>query len=130
MAEARALIVDDDPSVRRMLKTILMIRHFKVVEAGDGVEALQKLSAESFDVVFSDVSMPNMNGFELLTRVKRSVRTAAIPVVMLTSENQPEDLAKGKKLGCSTYLIKPFNSEKLNLALKSAGLGSTDHLGG
>jgi two-component system sensor histidine kinase/response regulator len=113
-----------------MLKTILMIRHFKVVEAGDGVEALQKLSAESFDVVFSDVSMPNMNGFELLTRVKRSVRTAAIPVVMLTSENQPEDLAKGKKLGCSTYLIKPFNSEKLNLALKSAGLGSTDHLGG
>src|SRR5512142_908984 len=122
MAEARALIVDDDPSVRRMLKTILMIRNFKIVEAGDGLEALGKLNAEPFDIVFSDVSMPNMNGFELLSRIKRSPRTAAIPVIMLTSENQPEDLAKGKKLGCNTYLIKPFNSEKLNLALKNAGL--------
>jgi response regulator of citrate/malate metabolism len=49
---------------------------------------------------------------------------------MLTSENQPDDIAKGKKLGCSTYLIKPFNSEKLNRALQNAGLGTADHLGG
>jgi CheY-like chemotaxis protein len=74
--------------------------------------------------------MPNMNGFELLSRIKRSPSTASIPVIMLTSENRPEDLAKGKKLGCACYLIKPFNTAKLDEALVAAKLSAPSHLGG
>ncbi|MGC4065857.1 MAG: response regulator [Polyangiaceae bacterium] len=130
MAKARALIVDDDASIRRALKTILILRQFEVTEATDGLVALDTLSRETFDVVFSDVSMPNMNGFELLARIKRQTTTAHLPVVMLTSENRPEDLAKGKKLGCAAYLIKPFNTQKLDEALTAAKLGEPGHLGG
>ncbi len=120
MPNARALIVDDDQNVRRMLKVILRLRDIDVVEAVDGLAAFDTLQKEHFDVVFSDVSMPNMNGFELLSRIKRNRKLASIPVVMLTSENRDEDLAKGKKLGCACYLIKPFNTEKLDDALRSA----------
>jgi CheY-like chemotaxis protein len=130
MTKSRALIVDDDASMRRALKTILLLRDFVVVEASDGIAALETLARETVQVVFSDVSMPNMNGFELLARVKRQPATAHLPVIMLTSESRPEDLARGKKLGCAAYLIKPFNTQKLDEALKAANLGTTTHLGG
>lgn len=130
MNKACALIVDDDASVRRALKAILILRDFDVTEATDGLVALKTLEQKKFDVVFSDVSMPNMNGFELLSRIRRAPATAKLPVIMLTSENRPEDLAKGKRLGCSHYLIKPFNTAKLDEALESANLATASHLGG
>jgi two-component system, chemotaxis family, chemotaxis protein CheY len=129
MSKSRALIVDDDASIRRALKAILTLRDFEVIEAGDGVMALELLKTNSVNVVFSDVSMPNMNGFELLGRIKRQPATATVPVVMLTSENRPEDIAKGQKLGCACYLIKPFNTAKLDEALTSAKLATSAHLG-
>lgn len=128
MGKARALIVDDDVSMRRPLKTILRLRDFDITEAVDGLNALEILDKERFDVVFSDVSMPNMNGFELLTRIKRTPALATIPVIMLTSESRPEDLAKGRKLGCACYLIKPFNTAKLDEALAAAKLATPSHL--
>lgn len=128
-AKRRALIVDDTPEHRNLTKAMLSLRGFEVIEAVNGADALKLLGerarpgALQFDLVFSDVSMPNMNGFELLKRVRREPLLRHIPFVLLTSENRPEDIDTGKRLGCTYYMLKPFSSDALKKALAAANLG-------
>ena len=102
---------------------MLTMRGFVVDEAVDGVDALTRIeSGQHYDVVFSDVSMPNMNGFELLKRVRRHPKFKSLPVVMLTSERKQQDIDTGKRLGCTYYMLKPFSKEEIHKALVAAQL--------
>ena len=119
----KGLVVDDEKKNRDTVKTFLLLRGYKVTEAENGMEALKVLKNDKeFDVIFSDVEMPNMTGFELLARVKRDNTVKHIPVIILTSLNDPAHIDKAKKLGSSAYIVKPLNRDKITTAFKEAGL--------
>lgn len=118
----KVLVVDDGTMNRNAAEMILKVNGFDVVQAEDGMKALTKLQAGGFALVFSDIEMPNMNGFELLGRIKRDPNLAKIPVIMCTTLNSPEVVDKLKKLGASFHIVKPFTTAAVQSALKAAGL--------
>jgi CheY-like chemotaxis protein len=105
-ATVRALIVDDSLPVRIQMRQALQPFSWKVDYAETGEEALPMLDANDYDIVFLDVVMPGIDGYEVC-RYAKSGRARETPVVMLTSASSPADRVKGKLAGCNTYLIKP-----------------------
>jgi CheY-like chemotaxis protein len=107
---ARALVVDDAPDIRLLADLVLTMAGFTVTAASSGSEALRLLAQGDLpDIVLLDVQMPDVDGWETLTRVRRDPRTAALPVVLCTVKGLPEDTLKGWSLGCDGYLGKPFD---------------------
>jgi two-component system chemotaxis response regulator CheY len=106
------LVIDDSLMVRRQVGGALRSLGYAVIEAVDGIDALEKLE-ESPDthLIVCDVNMPRMNGLEFLERL--SARGSTVPVVMLTTEGQPELMQRAKSLGAKGWLIKPFKPEFL-----------------
>src|SRR4051812_18971269 len=107
------LAVDDEVNIRRLVEVNLQRHGYRVSTASDGVEALEKISAEQPDMVVLDVMMPRMDGVEVLRRLKADPATHEIPVVMLTAKAQDADLLKGWQMGTEMYLTKPFNPMQL-----------------
>jgi CheY-like chemotaxis protein len=105
------LIVDDDPEIHRLLNTILSNRDYRVTSAQDGIDALMTLSTQQFDLILSDVNMPNLDGFKLIEIMKQ--KNINTPLVFLTSRTDPEDEIKGLELGASDYLKKPIQKDIL-----------------
>ena len=106
----KALVVDDAPDIRLLADLVLSMAGFTVSAASSGGEALRKLAAgELPDIVLLDVQMPDVDGWETLTRVRADARTADLPVVLCTVKGLPEDTLKGWSLGCDGYLGKPFD---------------------
>ena len=106
----KAMVVDDAPDIRLLADLVLSMAGFKVTAASSGSEALRKLSgADLPDIVLLDVQMPDVDGWETLTRVRADPRTAELPVVLCTVKGLPEDTLKGWSLGCDGYLGKPFD---------------------
>jgi CheY-like chemotaxis protein len=102
------LIVDDIAINRRLLKVTLEEQGYSVLEAGDGVEALQILDRETVDAVISDVLMPNMDGFRLCCEIRKSDRFHALPFIILTSTyTSPADRKLAQAVGADRYLTKP-----------------------
>ncbi|MCB0322379.1 MAG: response regulator [Bdellovibrionales bacterium] len=122
MSRKRALVLDDQPNLRMAAKSILNMYGFDVDEGSDGKHGLELIEANRYDIVFSDVEMPNMNGFEFLARAKRNPQTQHIPIVICTTLSKPEHIEKGKKLGAVSYIVKPMQKETLDRALRNAGL--------
>ncbi len=126
-ADLKFLIVDDFSTMRRIVRNLLKEAGFpNADEAEDGVVALQKLRTTSFNFVVSDINMPNMNGFELLTQVRADAALKHLPVLMITAEARKEDIVMAAQGGASGYIVKPFTKatleEKVNHILKKAGL--------
>jgi len=119
----RVLVVDDSAMVRHHVKRALSGPEFCVVEAEDGVDALEKL-AEAGDVslVICDVNMPRMNGLDFLENLRREERWKSLAVVMLTTEAQPDLVQRGRSLGAKGWIIKPFKPELLVAAARKLGL--------
>lgn len=118
----KALVVDDAADIRLLADLVLTMSGFTVTAAASGREALQKLAgADLPDIVLLDVQMPDVDGWETLTRVRATPRTADLPVVLCTVKGLPEDTLKGWSLGCDGYLGKPFDIgglvEELNAVL-------------
>ena len=106
------LIVDDSLLVRRQVSAALKALGYSMLEAADGIEALAQLEANpATRLIVCDVNMPRMNGLELLERLLSLGN--AIPVVMLTTEGQPELIQRAKSLGAKGWLVKPFKPEFL-----------------
>ena len=119
----RALICDDTPVMRAGAEVFVKAYGFEVDVVEDGLKGYERLKAGGqYDIIFSDVEMPNMNGFELLARVKKDPKTKHIPVVLCTTLNKPEHIEKGRSLGAVSYIVKPMNKETLERALRNAGL--------
>ena len=116
-----ALVVDDTEFSRLTISTFLNLSGFNVDVAENGMVGLKNLSSKKYDLIFSDVEMPNMNGFEFLKRIKTNNLYKHIPVVMLTSLNDDETVSKLKVLGATFYICKPFSREKMKSALAATG---------
>ena len=109
----KILTVDDSPSVRKMVEFSLKSKGYTMGSAGDGQEALELLTQESFDAIILDVNMPRMNGLEFLEKRLENDNIATIPVIMLTTEGQDEDRDKAISLGATAYIVKPFKPTQL-----------------
>ena len=105
-AGRKILIVDDEVRMRRVIADYLRIKGYETAEAADGVEALEKFSAENPDLVLLDVMMPRMDGWEVCRRIRARSR---VPVIMLTAKGEEEDELQGFSLGADEYIMKPFS---------------------
>ena len=109
MNGARALVVDDAADIRLLADLVLSMAGFTVSAAASGREALRWLSENDLpDIVLLDVQMPDVDGWETLSRLRADPRTADLPIVLCTVKGLPEDTLKGWSLGCDGYLGKPF----------------------
>ena len=122
MGKPRALVQDDQAPMRMAAKTLLTMYGFDVDEAEDGAQGMALVKQNQYNIVFTDVEMPNMNGFEFLARVKRDPNFKNLPVVLCTTLGKPEHIDKGRKLGATSYIVKPIKKETLERALKNANL--------
>ncbi len=121
----RVLVVDDFMTMRRVLRGLLREMGFdEVDEAADGVAALDCLRAATADVVISDIEMPTMNGFDLLSAIKKDAQLKHLPVLMVAAEARKEEIVRAMQAGAAGYLVKPFTrstlEEKLRLAAPAA----------
>ena len=107
------LIVDDSASLRQVVKIALSNAGYEVVEASEGKDALSKLGGQRYHLIISDVNMPNMDGIELIKHVRQSPGNRFMPIIMLTTESQPEKKQEGKAAGASGWIVKPFKPEQL-----------------
>jgi len=110
------MIVDDSAVIRKVLRRILIQADVvlgNVVEAGDGVEALEKLRTEPVHLILSDINMPNMDGIQLLTALKAQDSSKHIPVIMITTEGSAARVMEAVQLGASGYVRKPFTMEQI-----------------
>jgi two-component system cell cycle response regulator len=116
---ARVLVVDDILPNVKLLEAKLSSEYYDVLTATSGVEALQKIAAESPDLVLLDVMMPGMDGFEVCTRIKQNPAFAHIPVVMVTALTDTEDKVRGLESGADDFLSKPINDTALMARVRS-----------
>ena len=107
------LTVDDSMSLRRMVKTVLESAGYSVIEAADGADALTKLDGREFDLIISDINMPNMNGIDLARQIRRLVDYQFVPIVLLTSESGADKKQKAKEAGATGWMVKPFTPDQL-----------------
>lgn len=109
----KILAVDDSATMRQLLKMTLSRSGYEVVEAEDGAKALQKASAALFDLVLSDINMPVMTGIELLRSLRKLAQYKFTPIVLVTTESQPEKKQEGKAAGATGWIVKPFEPQQL-----------------
>lgn len=109
------LVVDDSPTMR-MLIVFSLSRYVgcTVEHAGNGVEALEVIARNKPDLMVADINMPEMNGLELIKKVREIHPKAALPIVVITTEGSDEDIRKGFQAGATEYLVKPFQPHKLH----------------
>ncbi|MBK9055171.1 MAG: response regulator [Chloroflexi bacterium] len=110
---ATILVVDDSPVVRRTLEFTLKKQGHTILTAEDGAEALLQLAHHSVDLIFSDVSMPNLDGIDLLQRLRGDNRYRTLPVIMLTGSGQNQDRLRAEQAGANGFLSKPASSQEL-----------------
>lgn len=107
------LAVDDSASMRQMVTFTLKGAGYDVLEASDGVEALQVAQKGSVDLVLSDVNMPNMDGITLIKELRNLDNYKYTPMLMLTTESGDDKKSEGKQAGATGWIVKPFNPEQL-----------------
>ncbi|HET9296963.1 MAG TPA: response regulator [Candidatus Binatia bacterium] len=107
------MVVDDNPDIITIVKTILEGKGYQVLSASSGQELLNLLTDQKPDLIILDIMMPEMDGLEVLGRLKAVTDTASIPVILLTAKVQYEDVLGGYKLGADYYITKPFTSTQL-----------------
>ena len=116
------LIVDDSSSMRAIVRKIIKVSGFNIgelLEAADGKEAIKVLTDEWVDLVLTDINMPNMNGLELISEMKKDEMLKSIPVVMITAEGSEKRIQESMKLGASGYIKKPFLPEEIKRTLSA-----------
>ena len=117
------LIVDDSAAIRKILHRVLVQAEVplgKVHEAGDGMEALEKLKTEHVGLILSDINMPNMDGIEFLGKLRANDAFKTVPVLMVTTEGSQARVLQALELGANGYVRKPFTADQIKEKL--AGL--------
>jgi two-component system chemotaxis response regulator CheY len=109
----RILSVDDSSSIRQMVGFTLRKAGYEVVEAVDGKDGLGKAGGAKFDLVITDLNMPNMDGLQLIAALRQLPGYSFIPILMLTTESQAEKKDAGRKVGATGWIVKPFNADQL-----------------
>ena len=109
----RILLVDDEPSIVKMVGKRLEVGGFDVLIAMDGQEGLDKARAERPDLIVLDLMLPKLNGYEVCTMLKQDTRYQGIPVVLFTAKAQEKDEKLGMECGANAYVKKPFRAQEL-----------------
>jgi two-component system chemotaxis response regulator CheY len=118
-ANLKFLVVDDFSTMRRIVRNLLKELGFtNVIEAEDGVDALNKLRAGDIEFVVSDWNMPNMTGIELLRAIRKDPSLKHLPVLMVTAEAKKENIIEAAQAGASGYIVKPFTAATMDEKLK------------
>jgi DNA-binding response OmpR family regulator len=128
------LVIDDDVTIRTLLETSMSKKGFKVFSASNGHDGIDIAKSEEIDVVLLDWMMPEMDGMEVLTELKRDSNTMYIPVFMLTSKEDSRDIELATNKGAVDYIVKPFNAflvpEMVQKHLESVHHNSASKKGG
>lgn len=114
----KILIVDDEEVIRKFLKINLIKWGYEVLEAADGVQAVEQLGKDHFDLLICDIMMPKKDGWQVLKEVKSNPKTMHIPAIVLTAKNEDTDMFKGYDSGADYYMMKPFTKAQLLYGLK------------
>jgi len=115
------LIVEDSATTRALIRAVIEdIGDFNTVEAGSGFEALKLLPTQEFNLVITDVNMPDINGLELIHFIKSNPRYSHIPLIIVSTERSEEDKKRGIALGAMSYITKPFKAQELQDVVKQA----------
>jgi two-component system chemotaxis response regulator CheY len=110
----KVMVVEDSAAMRGLIASVLaQISGCEVVEVSTGFEALRQLPRSAVDLIVTDINMPDINGLELLSFVRRSPTLCNVPVLVVTSEGSERDKEKALALGANAYLVKPFEAEGL-----------------
>ncbi len=115
----KVLIAEDDEHIRRLIKTILVLDNYRLIEAKDGKEALEKVSDEMPDLIILDLMMPKIDGIEVCSQLKKNALTRKIPIIMLTAKREMKDKVVGITAGADDYLTKPFEPRELRERVKT-----------
>jgi two-component system, chemotaxis family, chemotaxis protein CheY len=107
------LTVDDSPSIRLMMKLTLTAQGYEVVQAADGVEALELARQRVADLVLTDINMPRMDGLTLIKELRALPEYKSVPMLILTTESGQDRKQEGKANGATGWLVKPFNDQQL-----------------
>lgn len=113
------LLADDDPGIRLAIKDYLELAGYSVVVASNGEEALARLDTYHPHLLVSDIKMPRMDGYTLVSRVRQRPEFRLLPVILLTERGSTEDRIRGYQLGCDMYLPKPFEMEELKAVIRN-----------
>jgi twitching motility two-component system response regulator PilG len=120
----KVLVVDDSNTIRRSAEIFLKQGGHQVLLAEDGFDALAKVNDDRPDLIFCDILMPRLDGYQTCAIIKRNAKFADVPVVMLSSKDGVFDKARGRMAGAQDYLTKPFSKEQLLQAVQQFGLVS------
>ena len=111
--KAKILLVDDEPSIVKMVGKRLEVEGFEVLVAMDGQDGLKKAQTENPKLVILDVMLPKLNGYEVCTMLKQDTRYQHVPVIMFTAKAQEKDEKLGLECGANVYMRKPFKAQEL-----------------
>ncbi|MBI5042702.1 MAG: response regulator transcription factor [Nitrospirae bacterium] len=115
----KILLVEDDKDIINLVKHYLEKEGYRTFEAADGVKGLDILKREKIDLAILDIMLPELNGIDVLKRIKGDVKTANIPVIMLTAKGEETDKIVGLELGADDYITKPFSPKELVARIKA-----------
>ncbi len=117
-AAGKVLVIDDSNTIRRSAEIFLRQGGFEVVLAEDGFDALAKVNDHAPELIFCDILMPRLDGYQTCAIIKRNPRFSHVPVIMLSSKDGLFDKARGRMVGSQDYLTKPFTKEQLLKAVE------------
>lgn len=114
----KILVVDDCQTTRKILSLYLKSKGYEVVSAENGLDAIEKLASHDVNLIMSDLNMPYMDGIELLKNLKADPNLSHIPILMVTTEADPEERQKAMEAGASAYLVKPVTAETVSINIR------------
>jgi two-component system KDP operon response regulator KdpE len=117
MSAGRILVVDNDPQIRRMMRTTLIAEGFEISDAKDGTEAVERMRAEKFDLVLLDINMPGMNGIETCKMLSSG---SDVSIIMLSVRSAERDKTEALEAGADDYITKPFSTPELLARIRAA----------
>jgi twitching motility two-component system response regulator PilG len=118
LSGTKVMVIDDSKTIRRTAETLLKKAGCEVITATDGFEALSKITDNRPDIIFIDIMMPRLDGYQTCALIKRNQNYKTTPVILLTSKDGLFDRARGRIVGSDHYLTKPFTKEELLGAIK------------
>lgn len=124
LAGVKVMVIDDSNTIRRSAEIFLKQSGCEVILAEDGFDALSKIASELPNVIFVDIMMPRLDGYQTCSLIKKNPRFKSIPVIMLSSKDGLFDRARGRMVGSDQYLTKPFTQESLLEAVNTYASGS------
>lgn len=105
------LVVDDSPIIRKVINFSLSLKGYEIIQVSDGMQALEQLSCDNIDLIITDLNMPNINGYELISTIRENEDFRKTPIIVLSNLSEMEDVERALQCGANSYLVKPFEKD-------------------